>query len=270
MSRAIPLVLKGAGSSAGAARSLRGGLGAAGGVAAARVPRGGGRWYIRRAMDRGVRRMLAEHLGPGASGRRLVDFGCGDQRYRGALLEHVETVVGYDLPGNAAADAELDEAGRVGLPDGWADVVWSTQVLEHVPDPAAYLAEAVRLLRPGGRLLLSTHGHWKYHPHPTDRWRWTSEGLRAEVERAGLEVRDLRGVLGLGAAGALLLQDAVVGRLPRRLRYAVASVGQGVCALADGLHDQAARDRDAAVYLVCAVRPELERAFRGPARPAED
>ena len=53
------------------------------------------------------------------------------------------------------------------------DAVLSTQVLEHVADPGALPAERFRVLRPGGRLLLSTHGIFVYHPDPDDYWRWT-------------------------------------------------------------------------------------------------
>ncbi len=44
--------------------------------------------------------------------------------------------------------------------------------------PGLYLSECFRVLRPGGQLLLSTHGVFPYHPDPVDLWRWTCEGLR--------------------------------------------------------------------------------------------
>ena len=59
--------------------------------------------------------------------------------------------------------------------------------------PARYLAECFRVLRPGGRLLLSTHGMFVYHPDPDDYWRWTCAGLRARGRRGGLRGRALRG-----------------------------------------------------------------------------
>jgi SAM-dependent methyltransferase len=45
------------------------------------------------------------------------------------------------------------------LPDASFDVVWAGETIEHVADTGGWLAELRRLLRPGGRLLLSTPAH---------------------------------------------------------------------------------------------------------------
>jgi SAM-dependent methyltransferase len=80
--------------------------------------------------------------------------------------------------------------------DASATGVVSFQVLEHVWDINWYLRECCRLLRPGGWLLLSTHGVWPYHPHLTDYRRWTGDGLRAELESCRLKVIALQGLIG--------------------------------------------------------------------------
>jgi len=48
------------------------------------------------------------------------------------------------------------DATDVPLPDGFADVVVAGELLEHVPDPERVIAEAVRLLRPGGTVVFDT------------------------------------------------------------------------------------------------------------------
>jgi SAM-dependent methyltransferase len=49
--------------------------------------------------------------------------------------------------------------GALPLADGEVDVVWSSEVIEHVADTARWLSEIRRVLRPGGRLLLTTPSH---------------------------------------------------------------------------------------------------------------
>ncbi len=185
----------------------------------------------------------------------LVDLGCGGMPYRPIFAPRVARYIGVDLPGNPLADLYMPPDGRVPLADGSADMVLSSQVLEHVDSPAAYLAECRRILRPGGVLLLSTHGYWLYHPTPNDYWRWTGSGLARQISLAGLEVQHLEGMMGLGAAAIQLLQDALLAPIPPRLHAPFGLALQPLVALADCCYSPAARARDACTYLAVARRP---------------
>ena len=185
---------------------------------------------------------------------RVLDYGCADVPYRRFFGPDVDFVAA-DLPGNPHATLLLGDDGTVPAPDGAFDAVLSTQVLEHVVDPALYLRECHRVLRPGGRLLLSTHGTFVYHPDPVDLWRWTCAGLRHAVEQAGLEVVRFEGIVGLLATGIQLIQDAVYWHLPRPLRPLLALCLQSLAALADRIEGQESRDRDGQVFGLVAAKP---------------
>ncbi len=203
-----------------------------------------------------LRSVLLDLIAAGETvgGTRLLDYGCADSPYRNQLPKTME-YVGADLKGNRAADVLLDEDGSVPLPAGSFDIVLSTQVLEHVADPSAYLVECFRLLRPGGTLVLTTHGIMYLHRDPQDYWRWTCDGLARIVQRAGLDVVEMRGVLGLAAAALQLLQDGTAGHIPRWLRRPYLLVMQSLIALADRLYSERTRAENGLVLAVRAVKP---------------
>ena len=121
---------------------------------------------------------------------RTLDYGCGGSPYRGVLPE-LRPYVRADIPPGDGLDLTLDGNGLLPRePDASYDVVLSTQVLEHVPDAPRYLAEALRLLRPGGALILTTHGLIPEHGCPYDFTRWTSDGLARAVSDAGFVVEE--------------------------------------------------------------------------------
>lgn len=76
----------------------------------------------------------------------------------------------------------------------------SIAVLEHVPDPAAHIAEILRVLAPGGRLLCFVPFMQPFHASPYDFQRYTNVGLREQFP--GFEVVDVR--VGAGPTSGLL------------------------------------------------------------------
>lgn len=145
------------------------------------------------ALRRAVERVVASRLGR-LDGRRVVDLGSGDAPYA-PLFERLGCeYLTADL--GEGADVRIEPGRPLPLPDGAAVGVVSFQVLEHVWDLDWYLGECRRLLAPGGFLLLSTHGAWLYHPHPTDFRRWTRDGLVEELASRGFRVEAVEPAVG--------------------------------------------------------------------------
>jgi 2-polyprenyl-6-hydroxyphenyl methylase/3-demethylubiquinone-9 3-methyltransferase len=105
-------------------------------------------------------RLIPPARRPGAV---LVDVGCG----AGLLAPHIAAKgyrhFGVDLVRSALAQARTHgvtpingDAAALPLSDACADVVAAGELLEHVPDWPAAVAEACRVLRPGGMLVLDT------------------------------------------------------------------------------------------------------------------
>src|SRR4051794_16961738 len=122
----------------------------------------------------------------------VLDYGCGGSPYRGlfpnADYRRADVAVETD-PGDL--HYVLNKVGGINEADGGFDLILSTQVLEHVDKPAAYLKECHRLLKAGGALYLTTHGTYPDHGCPADYYRWTADGLARDVEEADLKVERL-------------------------------------------------------------------------------
>lgn len=153
---------------------------------------------------------------------RIFDYGCGGTPYR-ELFSACDEYVGADVTPGPQVDRLLADDGMTQEPDGSYDAVLSAQVLEHVRDPADYLREALRLLKPGGRILLTTHGMFHEHGCPHDYQRWTAVGLETAFRNEGYEKVCVRKIT-CGPRCAIqtshylhLLQDA--SRLPAPWRW---------------------------------------------------
>jgi SAM-dependent methyltransferase len=145
----------------------------------------------------------AADLGP----YRLLDVGCGEMPYRSLFDAHAREIVGMDTWDNPRA-ALRGAIESIPADEGSFDAVLCIQVLEHVDDPAQGVRELSRVTRPGGRVLLSTHGAMVYHPNPVDLWRWTGAGL----ERLFGENGDWASVTvsaGSGTASSLAMLNAI-------------------------------------------------------------
>ncbi len=134
---------------------------------------------------------------------RVADLGCGDGYLALEAARWASEVVGIDRSREVLARAralaarrrvgnvtwKVGELERLPLPDASVDVALLSQALHHAERPAAALAEAQRILRPGGRLLvldLRRHGETWVRQRLGDRWLgFDDDELAALVREAG-------------------------------------------------------------------------------------
>ncbi len=158
---------------------------------------------------------LANLPSPAPGRNRLCDVGCADGQFLGLAATRGWQPYGIELnpPAAAAARARGAEVS-VGvleeiddLPWGQFDLVTSWDVLEHTPDPRPFAERLVRLLAPGGTLVVTTLNYdslvrrcfgWQWSMVCEDHFTyWNARSLRTLFEVQGLTLRHERS-FGLG------------------------------------------------------------------------
>ena len=165
-----------------------------------------------------------------AAGERVLDLGCGEGWATAELDALGTTVVGAEVaaaaierarrrhPGLDFRLAEID--GELPFADNDFDVVWASEVIEHVGDTARWLSEVRRVLRPGGRVLVTTPNH--------SRLRLLIAGIELYSEPLGDHLHlysavSLRGLLADFGFGGIEISGAGGPPLARRLLLASAT-----------------------------------------------
>lgn len=162
-------------------------------------------------------------------GIRALDIGCGEGAFTASIAQAGGEVVGVEVAGAAIARArarhpelefrrvEIDAA--LPFEDGSFELIWASEVIEHVADTARWLSELRRVLAPGGRLLVTTPAHGRLrvalagldrlapplgdHLHP-----YTRRSLAQTLTEFGFAEVQVRAVAGPPLLRRLLLGQA--------------------------------------------------------------
>ena len=234
-------------------------------------------------------RWVADRAASVPAGARVLDVGAGTCPYRPRFahcqyLSHdFKRYEGAKL-GGGVEYGHIDlvsDVTAIPVPDASFDVVLCTEVLEHVPRPEAAVREMARLLRPGGRLLLSAPLGSGLHQLPFHYFGgFSPEWYREVVREAGLEIVSITPNGGFFrlmaqemARAASLLAQSSKDRPPREV---LDLLGEHLPRWFHALDDVRFNDQFTVGYFVEALRlPTVPRVVgprpvRSSARPAAD
>jgi SAM-dependent methyltransferase len=197
----------------------------------------------------------------------LLDVGCGDRRAERWLRGHVSRSLGVDLAGSrflgsgrpdayARAEALPFRAGSV-------DTLLGLSMLTYLREPRCMLAEAHRVLRPGGTLILEFTQTSPLHDAPHDYFRFTRYGATHLLETAGFEPIELIPIGGLPTVVGLSILAAlnrinrgpwrILTELPVRAMYVIVQLG------CEALERMFPNPREALSHVAVARRAETPR-----------
>jgi SAM-dependent methyltransferase len=111
----------------------------------------------------------ADTLKPDVVGGRALDVGCGVGQVVGRLTQAGYEAWGVDVSEPSIARAQkfserclCYDGSKLPFPDAHFDSVGALNVLEHVEAAEAFLAEAVRVVKPGGKLVISSPNFYRF------------------------------------------------------------------------------------------------------------
>ena len=208
-------------------------------------------WLVCRLLEDVIREQA-----PRAHGR-LLDVGCGHRPYEPYFRPHVDRYIGVEFPVTAGERSGDVHASSLELPIAAStiDMVVSFQVLEHVSDPQRMVNECVRVLRPGGRLILTANFLWGLHEEPHDYFRFSRYGFALLLERAGcadIRVEPMAGAWVTTGQRIAYAIDRHISVWPAVLRVPLLFGVQWCAARLDRLDSW---DADAWNYLATATKP---------------
>jgi SAM-dependent methyltransferase len=176
--------------------------------------------YKRRLRRKIVRDHLELFMATHATTEHALDLGCGTARYSSyfpnSLALDISKRKGVDIVGDAHSLPFLGSS---------FSIVVSTEMLEHVRNPQRVIDEIQRVLKPGGKLVLTTRFLFPIHDAPGDFFRFTKYGL-AHLFRAWQNVSIIPDTKPFEAIGVLFQ------RMAFQSDFHASKIVSGICFLA--------------------------------------
>ncbi|PIR05759.1 hypothetical protein COV56_01075 [Candidatus Kuenenbacteria bacterium CG11_big_fil_rev_8_21_14_0_20_37_9] len=118
---------------------------------------------------------------------KVIDLGSGSGASYHKYLSNKAELIKTDGRAAKNLDAQIDLNDQLKIPGNFFDNAILFNVLYILKDPSHSLKEINRILKPGGKLLLSTPLIFNESPEPVDYWRFTFQGLRIILEQSGFK-----------------------------------------------------------------------------------
>jgi len=132
----------------------------------------------------------------------VLDVGCGEKPYKSWFLS-IDQYIGIDISNNQYVDYKIEKGKPWPIDNDSINVVFCSQVFEHVNDLPLIMAEINRVLKPGGAIIASVPFIYYEHGAPNDYWRFSKFGLLELFKDYDVKKVKLQG--GVGSTIGLLL-----------------------------------------------------------------
>lgn len=160
----------------------------------------------------------------------VIEVACGSGQGLGYLARHAKSVIGGDISDDVLVPArahygdtvQIDTIDAMKLPyaDASADTILMFEALYYVPDAKKFFAEAARILRPGGHLLIVSANRdlYDFNPSPYSHVYYSLSALNDLLPEYGFEIVETAG-------GTPLAKVSLKQKILRPVKRIVVSLG---------------------------------------------
>lgn len=142
---------------------------------------------------------------------KLLDAGAGKLPYRHIVNGFCQEYQSIDFQKTHPDLTYVGDIQQMPVASEQFDTVLCVEVLEHVPDPSAALSEIYRVLKPGGRLVMTIPHLMYMHNEPYDFYRYTKYGLQHLLSKAGFSIKTIKPSGGIFSFLQGIIATSVVG-----------------------------------------------------------
>lgn len=140
----------------------------------------------------------------------LLDLGCGNKPYEKWYEKLTNKQIGCDITQSNLNKVDvICPATELKFSDNNFDTILCTQVMEHVFDNRLLVKESYRVLKPGGKIILTVPFCWQLHEEPYDFFRVSKYGLEEIFTSAGFEIITIKANGGKWAASFQMFINTV-------------------------------------------------------------
>lgn len=138
------------------------------------------------------------HVPNGAGNKKALDIGCRDGYWSERLKDRGYLVTSLDIEPHYPGSIQHDVEKGLPFPNEAFDIVWCTEVIEHLHKPELFIREVDRIVKPGGLIVLTTPNSYWWFYKVVGIVGWSPQRLQNKDHKQFFSLISLQRTVGIG------------------------------------------------------------------------